>query len=289
MNIFQENDLPAGLYLVATPIGNLRDISLRALDVLASVSMVFCEDSRISGKLLKAYGLKNKLAVYNDHSDEAQRAGVIKLIESGQAVALISDAGMPLISDPGYKLVRDCVARGIMVTSVPGANAPLSAIQLSGLPSDKFSFLGFLPARHEARRKILGEWQAVPGTLAFFESGPRLLESLRDVLDVLGNREAAVVREITKMHEEARRGRLEELVAFYEEGGAPRGEIVVVVAPPVAAVWDEEALDEALRGALVSMRVKEAAAFVAEKSGAAKKKLYDRAVILSRGDNETQD
>lgn len=281
MSVFQEIDLPAGLYLVATPIGNLRDMSLRALDVLASVDVVFCEDSRVSGKLMKAYGLKKKLAVYNDHSDDKQRAGVIALIQSGQAVALISDAGMPLISDPGYKLVRDCVAHGVSVTTIPGANALLSAIQLAGLPSDKFSFVGFLPSKNEARRKVLEEWKAVPGTLAFFESGPRLAESLQAAGEVLGARAAAVVREITKMHEEVRRGTLSELAAFYACEGAPRGEIVVVVAPPTERKWDEDDLCAALVEALETMRVKEAAAFVAEQSGEPKKRLYELAVGLA--------
>ncbi len=274
MKIIQECDLRPGLYIVATPIGNLRDITLRALDTLAAADLVLCEDSRVSGKLMQAYDLKKKLVVYNDHSAAPQRDKVISAIEGGQVVALISDAGMPLVSDPGYKLVKLCQEKGLYVTSVPGANAPLAALQLSGLPSDKFSFLGFMPSKSAARQKALRQWKDASGTLILFETGPRLRESLADMREVLGEREAAVVREITKMHEEVRRGRFSDLIAFYDETGAPKGEIVVVIEAPSFAAWGEDELRAAMAEALDTMHLKEAAAFVAEKSGVPKKELY---------------
>ncbi|MCB9989644.1 MAG: 16S rRNA (cytidine(1402)-2'-O)-methyltransferase [Rhodospirillales bacterium] len=282
MTHLQQQDivLSPGLYLIATPIGNLRDMSLRALDTLAAADAVLCEDSRMTGKLLQMFGLKKKMMVYNDHSDEAQRGGVIKMLAEGRALALVSDAGMPLISDPGYKLVRDCLDRGLSVTSVPGANAPLTALQLSGLPTDKFSFLGFMPAKTEGRKKMLTAWKNVPGTLVLFESGPRLAASLADMAAVLGDRPAAVVRELTKMHEEVRRGALAALAAGYEAEDAPRGEIVVVIGEAAATDWDDAALDDELRAALATMRIKDAAAFVADKTGLQKTKLYDRALAL---------
>ncbi|MCB1556864.1 MAG: 16S rRNA (cytidine(1402)-2'-O)-methyltransferase [Alphaproteobacteria bacterium] len=274
--------LPAGLYLVATPIGNLRDITLRALDVLTAADAVLCEDSRVSGKLMQAYGLKKKLVVYNDHSGPRDRGRIVSLLTQGNALALISDAGTPLIADPGYKLVRDCLDQGLAVTPIPGPNATLGALQLSGLPSDRFSFLGFLPPKSAARRTALQDWVAVPGTLVTFETGPRLLASLRDMAEVLGDRAAAVVREITKRHEESRRGTLSDLAAFYETEGPPKGEIVVVIAPPEAAVWSDAALEEALRDALKTMSVKDAAASVAKRTGVPRRKLYDRGAALAK-------
>lgn len=275
--------LAPALYLVSTPIGNLRDMSFRAVDVLREVDIILCEDSRVTGKLLKAHDIKaKKLSVYNDHSDEKRRQEIIARLASGARMALVSDAGTPLVSDPGYKLVKDAQDQGITVTSVPGANAPLTALQLSGLPSDRFSFIGFLPAKQEARRKVLEEWQNVPGTLLLFESGPRLLSSLLDMKAVFGDRDAAVVREMTKMYEQVRRDRLSALSRCYETEGAPKGEIVVVIGAAPQKHYDDRMLKEMLEKALETMRVKDAASFVAETTGQPKKRLYEMALSLKR-------
>ncbi len=184
----QKNPLKSGLYLVATPIGNLRDMTLRAIDTLAMADVVACEDTRVSGKLFQAMGFKVKLMALHDHNEVAQTPYLLSLIAEGKSVALISDAGMPLISDPGYKLVRECLDKGVYVTSLPGANSPLMALQLSGLPSDNFSFLGFLPSKSKARRDVLETWKNVPTTLVIFESANRIEDSCADILAVLGDR-----------------------------------------------------------------------------------------------------
>lgn len=274
--------LPAGLYLVATPIGNLRDITLRALDVLAGVDAIICEDTRVTGKLLSAYDIKKKMMVFNDHSESRERGPVIEALSSGGALALVSDAGTPLVSDPGYKLVRDCLDLGIAVTAVPGANAALSGLQLSGLPPDKFSFLGFLAPKSAARKKQMQPWRHSPAPLIFYETGPRLAESLSDMADVLGDRDAAVVREITKMFEESRRGTLAQLAAHYEEAGAPKGEIVVVVDGAKEDQAGEEDIEDMLKKALADMSVKDAAAFVAQQTGQPKKAIYEKALSLHK-------
>lgn len=278
--------LPPGLYVTATPIGNLRDITLRALDVLAAADLVVCEDTRVTGKLLKAYDLEKKMVSYNDHNADRQRGSIIQKLGNGGRVALVSDAGMPLVSDPGYKLVRDCLDLGINVCSLPGANAPLAALQLSGQPSDKFSFLGFLPPKTAGRKAALAEWKDVKGSLVIFETGPRLHDSLCDMLEVLGDRPAAVVREITKMFEESRRGTLGNLVRHYEEAGAPKGEIVIVVGPGAARGYSEDELKDMLAQALETMSVKEAAAHVSAETGESKKALYELALEIRKGDEE---
>ncbi len=282
MKNFETVSLLPGLYLVATPIGNLRDITLRALDALASVDLIVCEDTRVTGKLLKAFEIEKKMISYNDHNAGRQRSSILETLSNGGRVALVSDAGMPLISDPGYKLVRDCLDLGIYVTTLPGANAPLAALQLSAIPSDKFSFLGFLPPKSEGRRKVMREWENVPGTLILFESGPRLADSLADMLEVWGDRPAAVVRELTKLYEESRRDTLSNLVAFYEEDGAPKGEIVVVVGAAPPKVFDEGALKDKLHQALATMGLKEASAAVAAETGESKKKLYELALAFKK-------
>ncbi len=284
MKNFEIVSLMSGLYLVATPIGNLRDISLRAMDVLASVDLILCEDTRVTGKLLKACGIEKKMLPYNDHNADRQRAGTLETLSSGGTVALVSDAGMPLISDPGFKLVRDCLDLGLFVTSIPGANAPLTALQLSGQPSDKFSFLGFMPPKSVARRKLMEEWAAVPGSLIVFETGPRLIESLRDMLTVWGNRPAAVVRELTKLYEESRRDSIENLLRFYEEEGIPKGEIVIVIGAAAAKKFEDGELAVMLNDALEIMGVKEASAKISEQTGVSKKTLYDMAIRVQKGD-----
>jgi len=261
----------------------LRDITLRALDILAAVDFIVCEDTRISGKLLKFFEIEKKMVSYNDHNAARQRGSLLEKLGNGGRVALISDAGMPLVSDPGYKLVRDCLDLGIAVTSLPGANAPLTALQLSGLPSDKFSFLGFLPPKSEGRKKIMQEWAEVPGSLIVFESAPRLIESLRDMHEIWGDRPAAVVRELTKMYEQVRRDSLSRLLFLYEEQGAPKGEIVIVVGAATRKEYNEEDLRDALQKALETMSIKEASAFVAHQTELPKKMLYELALKLKNG------
>ncbi len=270
-------NLQPGLYLVATPIGNLRDITLRALDVLNAVDSIVCEDTRVTVKLLQAYGIKKPLHVYNDHSDAAQRDSILSRIAE-QSIALVSDAGTPLVSDPGYKLVREAFERGLSVTALPGANAPLTALQLSGLPSDAFSFIGFLPPKAEARRKKLQEWSGVPGTLVAFETGPRLAASLAAMRDVLGDRPAAVTRELTKLYEESRRGSLSMLAEVYQDD-PPKGEIVIVVGigENTAAVDIDGLLEEAM----AAMTLRDAVLHVTALSGRPKKDVYARALTLA--------
>ena len=279
MKTLESAPLAPGLYLVATPIGNLRDITLRALDVLAAADLVVCEDTRVSGKLMQAYGIKAKLLPYNDHNAAKQRGPIVEKLVAGGRVALISDAGTPLISDPGYKLVRDCLDLGIMVTTLPGANAVLSALQLSGLPSDRFTFAGFSPAKTAGRREWLQELAAAPGTLVIYETGPRLAAALADMAAVLGgDREAAVVREITKMYEESRRGTLAALAEAYADEAAPKGEIVVVIGAGAEKVASTADVDALLRAALGTLSVRDAAAHVAAATGLPKKQIYERAL-----------
>lgn len=279
MKTLETAPLAPGLYLVATPIGNLRDITLRALDVLAAADLVVCEDTRVSGKLMQAYGIKAKLLPYNDHNAGKQRGPIIEKLSAGGRVALISDAGTPLISDPGYKLVRDCLDLGIMVTTLPGANAVLSALQLSGLPSDRFTFAGFSPAKTAGRKEWLQTLVSAPGTLVIYETGPRLAAALADMAAVLGGaREAAVVREITKMYEESRRGTLAALAETYAAEDAPKGEIVVVIGVGTEKEASAEDVDDMLRAALATLSVRDAAAHVAAATGLPKKQIYERAL-----------
>lgn len=270
-----------GFYLVATPIGNLRDITFRALDVLSSVDLIVCEDTRVTGKLMKAYGFKKKMQVYNDHSTDQQREHLIKFVQEGQSIAVLSDAGTPLVSDPGYKLVRGAVETGLYVTSIPGPNAALPALQLSGLPTDQFSFLGFLPPKTTARQTALKKWEAVSGSLIIYETGPRLLDSLQDMRKALGNRQAAVTRELTKMYEEVQRGKLSDLIVHYTKYGAPKGEIVVVLGQAVAEIVSTESIEKQIKSALEKMSVRDAAEMVAQATGKPKKTIYTLALKLA--------
>ncbi len=274
--------LAPGLYLVATPIGNIEDITLRALRVLGAADLVACEDTRVSRKLFARYGIATSRVPYHEHNAEAMRPKLLARLEGGARVALISDAGTPLVSDPGFKLVREAVARGISVTAVPGASAPLAALVLSGLPCERFFFAGFLPAKSEARRTSLEELRAVPATLVFFESAPRLAASLADMASVLGDRPAAAARELTKLFEEVRRAPLAELARQYREGGPPKGELVVLVGPPAAAdAPSAELLDAALGAALERLSIKDAAAAVAGAMGLPRRAVYQRALALA--------
>ncbi len=270
-----------GFYLVATPIGNLRDITFRALDVLSSVDLVVCEDTRVTGKLMNAYGFKKKMQVYNDHSTDHQREYLIQCAAEGQSIAVLSDAGTPLVSDPGYKLVRGAVEQNLYVTSIPGPNAALPALQLSGLPTDQFSFLGFLPPKTTARQNTLKKWEAAPGSLIIYETGPRLLDSLQDMRQTLGNREAAVMRELTKMYEEVQRGKLSDLIVHYTKIGAPKGEIVVVLGQAVAEIVSTESIEKQIKSALEKMSVRDAAEMVAQATGKPKKTIYTLTLKLA--------
>ena len=270
--------LPPGLYRVATPIGNLGDVTRRAVETLTRCDAVACEDRRVTGKLLKYLGISRPLWRYDDHSEEKDRARLIEAMR-GQAVALASDAGTPLVSDPGYRLVREARAAGIPVTSLPGPSAPIVALTLAGLPSDRFLFAGFLPPKDKARRDVLEELASVRATLVFFETAPRLTKSLEAIGEVLPGRELAVARELTKLHEECRTGSVEELSAHYE-AHPPRGEIVLLVGPPAEGSGRELDSDTLLREALETEKPSQAAALVAKVTGLDRKALYARALEL---------
>lgn len=258
------------------------DISQRAVDILSKVDVIACEDTRETGKLCAANGISTKKIPYHDHNAAEMRPKILDMIRAGKRVALVSDAGMPLVSDPGWKLVTDCIEAQLHVTCIPGASASLAALALSGLPTDRFFFAGFLPPKSGARKTALKDVRAVPSTLIFYETAPRLVDSLADMLEVLGDRPAAVARELTKKFEEVRRGTLAELHAYYNEQGPPRGEIVVVAGGPLeeAAAPD---IDGLLARAMQDMSLKDAAALVAERTGMKKKDVYMRALELKDG------
>jgi 16S rRNA (cytidine1402-2'-O)-methyltransferase len=274
--------LAPGLYLVATPIGNLADITLRALATLQRADVVYCEDTRHSRTLLAHFAVSRATRAYHEHNAEAQRPRVLAELAAGRAVAVISDAGTPLISDPGYKLVREAIAAGHRVISLPGASATLAALGSAGLPTDAFLFAGFLPPRQGARRTRLAELKTVPATLVFFEAPSRLADSLTDIAAVLGGREAAVARELTKLHEEVRRGSPAEL-AQWAGGAAPRGEMVILVGPPVAEQVTDEAINARLEALLAEMSLRDAAKTAAEELGVPKSRVYDLGLALKRG------
>lgn len=276
--------LTPGLYVVATPIGNLRDITIRALETLAAADLIACEDTRITRKLTEHYGIATPLTAYHDHNAAEARPKLLARLAAGEAVALVSDAGTPLVSDPGFKLVRAAQEAGHAVTAVPGASALLAALAIAGLPSDRFHFEGFLPAKAGARRNRIAALRALRETLILFETGPRLAEALDDLAAGLGPREAAVCRELTKLHEEVRRGTLDELAHAYADASAPKGEIVVAIAPPPD---DERAqpadLDAMLRDALARASLKDAVAEVATITGEPRGEVYRRALALAKG------
>ena len=271
-----------GLYIVATPIGNIRDVTLRALDTLASVDVLVCEDTRVTQKLLRAYDITAaKIFPYHEHNAEIMRPKLMERLRAGDTIALTSDAGTPLVSDPGYKLAREAAAENIAVYAVPGASASLAALVSAGLPTDRFLFAGFLPSRRAARRQSLQEVVSIPASLVFYESARRLADSLADMAEVLGPRPAAVARELTKLYEEVRRGPLDELAAHYAAAGAPKGEIVIVVGAPGKESGEVD-IDGMLRDALGEMSLRDAAATVSEASGQPRRKVYARALELSK-------
>jgi 16S rRNA (cytidine1402-2'-O)-methyltransferase len=272
-----------GLYIVATPIGNLRDITLRALDTLSGADFVLAEDTRTTKRLFAHYGISTALEPYHEHNAAKVRPAIVERLVGGARVALVSDAGTPLVSDPGYKLVRAAVEAGVRVYTVPGASAAVAALTVAGLPSDRFLFAGFLPPRGAARRGALAELRAAPATLIFDEAGPRLGAALADMAAVLGDRPGAVARELTKLYEEVVRGPLSELAARYADA-PPRGEIVVLVAPPDGAALDagDTEVDARLAAALQTLSLRDAADQVAGTTGRPRREVYQRALALGK-------
>src|SRR5208337_3795063 len=274
--------LAPGLYVVATPIGNLGDVTLRALAILAGADGILAEDTRVSRILLARYRIETPIWPYHEHNAAEARPRALRSIAEGQALALISDAGTPLISDPGFKLVAEALAAGFDVTAAPGPSAALAALCVAGLPTDRFFFEGFLPPRSAARRERINLLASVPATLVFYEAPSRLAETMADLALELGPRPAAVARELTKLHEEVRRGALDALAAEYSAAGTPKGEIVIVVGPPEARpVISEEAIETDLLAALRTLSVKGAAAAVAAKHGLPRRQIYARALALA--------
>lgn len=285
----EASKLPPGLYLVATPIGNLGDITLRALETLRGCDVIMCEDRRATARLLQHYGVATPTQSYHDHSTASVRTAIIERLRDGARIALVSDAGTPLISDPGYKLVRMAVAEGLHVSALPGACAPVMALSLSGLPTDRFFFAGFLPPRQAARKAQLRQLAAVPGTLIFFESPRRLAACLADMAGIFGDRPAAVARELSKFFEEVVRGSLSELAQRYGADGPPKGEIVILIDSPEAVPGQtgdmpESDLDSRLQAELSRYRLKEAVARVTADTGLPRKQVYARALALSGQD-----
>jgi 16S rRNA (cytidine1402-2'-O)-methyltransferase len=272
-----------GLHLVATPIGNLGDISARAIAVLKGCDVIACEDTRVTGKLAQAFGIPTPLISYHEHNAERMRPKILARLRDGGRVALVSDAGTPLVSDPGYKLVREVAAEGFPVFPIPGPSSALAALIVSGLPTDRFFFQGFLPAKASARKSVLTEISAIPATLIVFEAARRLDETLTEIAAVVGDREAAVGRELTKLHEEVKRGALSTLAAHYAEHPG-KGEAVIVIAPPGPKVVDvaeqELALDKRLAVLLEALGVKEAASIAADEFGLPRRDIYSRALSL---------
>ncbi|MHC3125866.1 16S rRNA methyltransferase [Brevundimonas sp. GN22] len=269
----------SGLYLVATPIGNLRDMTLRALDVLAAADLVLAEDTRVTAKLLTAYGIRAKLERCDDHASARAAEVALSHLKDGAIVALVSDAGTPMVSDPGFVVARAAIAEGFPVHPIPGASSALAALCIAGLPSDRFTFAGFLPVKSAARRTVLEELRTARQTLVFFESGPRLKDSLTDMAEVLGPRDAAVARELTKLYEECVRGTLPKL-ASDPRCDSPKGEIVIVIAPGEQEVASEADLDTALREAMTRLPPGEAASEVSRAFNVPRKVLYKRALDL---------
>jgi 16S rRNA (cytidine1402-2'-O)-methyltransferase len=282
--------LSAGLHIVATPIGNLGDITLRALQALAGADLIACEDTRITRKLLDRYGIDTPLTPYHDHNAAAARPALLRRLEQGAALALVCDAGTPLVSDPGFKLVRAALAAGHPVTALPGPSALLAALTVAGLPTDQFFFAGFLPPKQAARRARISELARVPATLVLYETGPRLAGALADLAAGLGGREAAICRELTKLHEDVHRGDL----AMLAQGLATaevRGEIAIVIAPPPGEERPSaEDADRLLRDALARASLKDAVAEVSAATGLPRRDVYQRALALARktGNNPTR-
>ncbi|WP_425537706.1 16S rRNA (cytidine(1402)-2'-O)-methyltransferase [Pseudaminobacter soli (ex Li et al. 2025)] len=275
--------LEVALYLVATPIGNLGDITLRALETLAGADVLACEDTRVTRILLDRYGIRQRPTPYHEHNATEAGPRLIEALEAGRSVALVSDAGTPLVSDPGYRLVEQAQEHGIRVVPIPGPSAVLAALTASGLPSDAFMFAGFLPVKDGQRRSRLSELIAVPATLIFFESPRRLADTLVAMAEVYGDRPAAIGRELTKTFEEMRTGTLAALSAHYAEAPTPKGEIVICVGPPIAQVAEAEDVDRLLLSLATEMPASKAAAEAARMTGGQKSALYRRLLELKEG------
>jgi len=278
--------LEPALYLVATPIGNLADITLRALETLAAADILACEDTRVTRVLLDRYGIRRRMLAYHEHNEAEAAPRLVAMVESGQSVALASDAGTPLVSDPGFRLVQTAQERGIRVVPVPGPSAVLAALTAAGLPTDSFMFAGFLSSKAGQRRSRLETIQSVPATLVFFESPRRLAESLAAMSETLGDRQAVVARELTKAFEEVRPGSLAELAAHYGEVGAPKGEVVICVAPPgEETTTGAEEVDRLLLALAAEMPASKAAGEAARMTGGKKSELYQRLLVLKEEGN----
>ena len=274
--------LEAGLYLISTPIGNLGDMTLRSLNALAMADVIYCEDTRITPRLLERFGIKNKLKPYHDHNSDGAGASIIAAIQSGQIIALVSDAGTPLISDPGFPLVRDCVAAGLKVEALPGASALLPALQLSGLPTDRFTFLGFLPQKKNERLKVLADIDDRAETVALYESPHRILEALEDIAKVLGDRPLSVSREITKMHEETIRGTAAQIAGALAAKPSIKGEFVIIIGAQDKApeTLTDEDISKSIEAALLDHTSGKAASLVSKKLGLPRDDIYARILAL---------
>ncbi len=283
-NVASKSALPAGLYIVATPIGNLGDMTQRAIETLRGVAVIACEDTRVTGVLLQRFGINTPMTPYHDHNADRVRPQIIARLQAGEAVALVSDAGTPLISDPGYKLVRACAEAELATIPLPGPSALLAALAVAALPTDRVLFAGFLPSKSGARREALMGIKSLQATLVFYESPQRLADSLTDMAAVLGTRDAAVCRELTKLHEEIRRAALADLAAAYAGEATPKGEVVVVVAgaPQEQAATDDADIDQALGDAFKTMSVRDAAAAVAAALNQPRRTVYARALELAK-------
>ncbi len=281
-NRFEAQSIDAGLHVVATPIGNLGDITIRALNVLAAADYILCEDTRITSRLLERYGIRNTMKPYHEHNAEKVRPAIIAALQDGKSFALVSDAGVPLVSDPGYRLVQSCIAEGLSVTGIPGASATLTALALSGLPTDCFTFIGFLPQKSKARIDLLLSFKKIPSTLIAFESPHRIVDALADVTTALGERPVAMARELTKLHEEVLRGTAHQVREILAARESVKGEIVLVIGPPQneVEVIAEDDIEQAITEALQDNAASKAANIVAKNFNLKKEDIYAR--ILKR-------
>ena len=273
--------LEPGLYVAATPIGNLKDITYRVVEALSAADLILCEDTRQTAKLCAAYAIKTPLKPYHDHNGAAVRPGIIEKLEAGERICLVSDAGTPLISDPGYKLVREARDAGIRVFPLPGPNAAIAALCVAGAPSDKFLFVGFPPSKEGARQSFLASFAGLDATLLFYEAASRLCATLTAMEAAFGDRQALVARELTKLHEETIEGSFSELSAHYEQK-PPKGEIVIVVHPPKGRETSDEDLEEYIQAQLETLSVKDAASSAATALGVAKNRAYQTALDLKK-------
>lgn len=286
MEINRKKNFSPGLYVTATPIGNLGDITVRALELLNAADLIACEDKRVSAKLLSHYDIQTPLISYHDHNAKTVLPTLIEELHNQKIIALISDAGTPLISDPGYKLINECQKHGIAVTSLPGASAVLCALTNAGLPTDSFQFCGFLPPKSIARKKELEKSSKLNSTLIYYESPKRLLGALKDMREIYGDREISVCRELTKLYEEINKGSVDEIIKHYENKASIKGEIVIVVAPAGKESSEVSDLDDAILTALKNLSVREAVAAVTYMTGRKRKEVYTRALELSKNEGE---